>query len=339
MAFQQNVHNFRAFAILGVVAAHSLHNFAWPEQSLAFRILDTAFNQSTIWFAFIAGYLFQHLSKRYNTRSYYEKKLRNVIVPYLICSIPALVASMTFVEQEVPPGFYQKPMWEQVFLFLVTGKHLAPYWYIPMITVIFIAAPALIALDRSRHGYWLLVPLIPLSAVLGRDGLLPLLGSPYLGAISKAVYLLSPYMLGMFVSRYQDEVGAFVRRHYLLLSLVAGIFFVLEVSFYHRLPALIFLFKMVSAPVILTALNVSMGRAQSTVDLIATLSFGIFFLHGYFLALAKIVLSATLGEAVIAHSYALLYPLFVALIVALSLASIQLVKRLTGKRSSYLIGC
>ena len=84
MAFQQNVHNFRAFAIIGVVAAHCLHNFNWQNSEKSLIVLDVIFNQSTIWFAFIAGYLFQRLSTNYTTGRYYRKKIANVNL-YLHC--------------------------------------------------------------------------------------------------------------------------------------------------------------------------------------------------------------------------------------------------------------
>lgn len=339
-AFQQDVHNFRAFAILGVVGAHALHNFYWPEASYVFVILDTLFNQSTIWFAFIAGYLFQHLSVRYSTQDYYLKKLKNVLIPYLVCSIPALIASMTFYEQTMPGGFYELPSVSQVYLFLVTGKHLAPYWYIPMIMIIFLLAPVLILIDRRPVLYSFLPLLLLLSAFLGRDGLLAHVGlSPYFGQISKAVYLLSPYILGMFLSRFYVQIMSITRRYWPLLLFFAMCFFVLEVLNYHKTPYYIFLFKVLSAPVILYALDRQFGIAQALINKIAALSFGIFFLHGYFLSGTKIVISQFTDLEGQFPGNIVIYLIFTISIVLIVLASIGSVRMVVGKRSRYLIGC
>ncbi|PHS73872.1 MAG: hypothetical protein COB19_09125 [Porticoccus sp.] len=339
-AFQQDVHNFRAFAILGVVGAHALHNFYWPTDSYTFVILDTLFNQSTIWFAFIAGYLFQHLSVMYSTQSYYLKKLKNVFLPYLVCSIPALVASMTFYEQAMPAGFYELPSASQAFLFIVTGKHLAPFWYIPMIMVIFLLAPVLIALDHRPVFYLALPPLLLLSAFLGRDGFLMYLElSPYFGQLSKAVYLLSPYMLGMFISHFYTQSMALVGRCWIPLGLMAALFFVLEVLNYHLTPYYIFLFKVLSAPVILYFLDRQFGVAQRLVNNIAVFSFGIFFLHGYFLSGTKILVTFLSDFDGKFPGNIVAYTFFTVAIVLASLLAITVVRRIVGRQSRYLIGC
>ena len=63
--FLNHIHNYRAVAILGVVATHALQNFHWPSESLVFSGLNFIFNETSIWFVFIAGFLFQHLSGKF----------------------------------------------------------------------------------------------------------------------------------------------------------------------------------------------------------------------------------------------------------------------------------
>jgi len=341
MAFQQNVHNFRAFAILGVVGAHSLQNFYWEENSLLFQALDTLFNQSTIWFAFIAGYLFQALSARYSTKKYYGKKLSNVITPYLICSIPALAASIALNVQEMPKGFHDYSYALQVLLFLVTGKHLAPYWYIPMITLIFICAPLLISIDRRPKYYHALWLLIPLSAYLGRDGLLvhtPL--NAYFSQLSKAVYLLSPYMVGMLCSHYRENMLETVAKYKWPIVTVSLAFYSAEVLFYHQTTYFMYLFKVISAPLILWLLQCSFGRLQSVVDRIAADSFGLFFVHGYVLGVVRMGLGWLTPNDEFQMSNLLTFIVFWVFVVSFSLLLIQIVKMVVGSRWSVrLIGC
>lgn len=339
-AFQQDVHNFRAFAIVGVVGAHALHNFTWSPGSAVFVVLDTLFNQSTIWFAFIAGYLFQHLSSSYRAPSYYSKKFKNVFVPYLICSIPAIAASFTFHDQPMPANFEEHSIPIQALLFVLTGKHLAPYWYIPMIMIIFFLAPALIALDRRPGFYLSLMPLLVLSAYLGRDGFLVHSGlSGYFGQVSKAIYLISPYLLGMFVSHFYSRVMAFMSSFWLPLLLISLMFFLLEVRNYHQTTYFIFLFKVTSAPVILYLINRRFGVFQSSIDRVAALSFGIFFLHGYVLSGMKLIVAAVSGLDGQFTGSIFGYSAFVAFVVTASLLAIGAVRRLAGRRSRYVIGC
>lgn len=338
--FQQDVHNFRAFAILGVIGAHALQNFEWGEASMTFVILDSLFNQSTIWFAFIAGYLFQYLGRNFNTRSYYSKKLKHVIVPYVFCSLPALVASMTFHEQNMPQGFYDSSLATQGLLFLVTGQHLAPFWYIPMIAIIFVLAPLLFAMDRKPVSYLCLLGLLPLSAVLGRDGLLihtPLTG--YYTQLSTALYLISPYILGMAVSHYYREIMSLVRRHWYVLLPISAAFYVAEVTHYRETTYYMFLFKVTSAPLILYFIDRRFGVTQRLIDAIATLSFGLFFLHGYILSGTKIVVAWITNSNGIFEANILSYFTYGAIVTLGSLACVTLVKRVTGRHSKLLIGC
>lgn len=340
MAFQQNVHNFRAFAIVGVVAAHCLHNFRWQGSETTFVVLDVFFNQSTVWFAFIAGYLFQRLSAGYATKNYYKKKLFNVILPYLLCSIPALTLSVTIFPQEMPPDFYGLPIYKQVLYFLITGKHLAPYWYIPTITIIFLAAPVLIYIDRHSYLYWTLPSLLVLSALLGRDGLIIHTDlTTYHGQLSKAAYLLSPYMLGMFISRYADQVMTQISRHIVPLTLLAIILFCLEVAFYRETTSLMFAWKIVSAPILLYAFFLSFGVAQKAINRIADVSFGIFFLHGYILPLHKLAWAQIFEDNDLPEGTLFAYSSFVAAVVIICIVLIAVVQHCFPKHSKQLIGC
>ena len=340
MKFLKNVHNFRAFAIIGVLGAHSLHNFEWPENSLVFISLDTLFNQSTIWFAFIAGFLFQHLSSNYSTTTYYRKKIVNVITPYLICSIPALVSSLTWYSQDVPPGFDNLAIYEKVFVFLVTGKHLAPYWYIPTITLIFLLAPLLIYIDRRPYLYVTIIPSIIISGILGRDGFLEFANlTSYYSSVAKALYLLAPYMLGMLASKYYNVTKNFVDKNFIILLLLSVLFYFLEIIYYHQTTYYIFIFKMVSSLLILNMLDVNFKFLQKHINDIADFSFSFFFIHGYFLASFKILLIDILHFNSLPNGNIFIYLIFLLLNILLCLYTSAFIKSKLGKKSRYIIGC
>lgn len=152
--FLSHLHNFRAIAIVGIVGAHSLHAFTWNENPLMFRFFDTLFNQSSVLFFFIAGFLFQYLSNRFEKWSYWKKKIQCVLVPYMLLSIPGLYYyTQLGIQDNVWPGFYDYSLGEQITYFLLTGKHLAPFWFVPTISIFYILAPALIIADRDKRIY------------------------------------------------------------------------------------------------------------------------------------------------------------------------------------------
>jgi len=59
------IHSFRALAIFFIVAGHSIDIFMWSIDSELERFLKIFFSNGTALFVFIAGYLFQHLSVKY----------------------------------------------------------------------------------------------------------------------------------------------------------------------------------------------------------------------------------------------------------------------------------
>jgi surface polysaccharide O-acyltransferase-like enzyme len=338
MAFQVHVHRFRTLAIIGIVGAHTLHNFDWDNNPFYFSLFDALFNESSIWFFFIAGYLFQHLSGRFDLAEFWRKKLSFVVAPYLLISLPALVASLFLLPQEMPAGFYAKPVGEQAVLFLVTGKHLAPLWFVPTIMIIFLLAPLLVRADRARWPYWALILLLPLSSYLGRDGLQIHLGlSAYWGSLGKAAYLLAPFVAGMACSRYRHAVQAFVRQNFAAWSVMTVVLFGWCLFLLHVQGIHFFAWKLAAAPLILLLLQQPVAAALDRFHLVGHYSFGIFFLHGYLLAALKLT-----GPQWPAIDHALWpvapYAVLVALVCLTCVIMVQISHRMLGERSRIVVG-
>ena len=86
------MHYFRAFAIFSVISVHMWIVPPLEGHESMSRFLDmlrgVLFHSSTLYFVFISGYLFHFLAQRkFDLRTYYRKKLLNVIVPYVILSV------------------------------------------------------------------------------------------------------------------------------------------------------------------------------------------------------------------------------------------------------------
>jgi surface polysaccharide O-acyltransferase-like enzyme len=237
-------------------------------------------------------------------------------------------------------GFAEQPVITKIFLFLVTGKHLAPLWFVPTIALIFLVTPLLLLADRARWPYLFLIALLPLSAWLGREGLLIHTGlNGNWSVISKAVYLLPVFALGMACCRYQAQLMQMVARWRWLLTATTISAFAYSVVASNVTQAHgLFAFKMVCVPLLLYALQSPRLAMLDSLSLLGHTSFGIFFVHCYFLVALRLARSASgLPERlpgdllnVIALTSATL---------ALSLLSVYLLHLCFGRACQYLVGC
>jgi hypothetical protein len=333
-----NIHNFRTVAILGIVGAHSLHNFEFADTSLTFRIIDTICNESSVWFFFIAGLLFQHLSTNFQYSKYMKSKAQNVIAPYLILSIPALIASFTIVDQGMPPSFETFSMPVKVLIFLATGKHLAPFWFVPTITLIYLLGGLLIVADRKAWPYFLIPVFVVYSMFGGRDGLLIYTGlSGYFSPFSKALYLFSVYFAGMACGRYHDQLVALLKTYHWPLLVISAAMFYFAVTLDNDPVHFLYLFKLSSAILLVYYLSVFGVETLGRLAYVGTVSFGIFFVHGYLLQAVKIGKEFAFGDPLFPPSV-LWYIGFAALITAASVALLYIAKAIFGRRSRMVVG-
>jgi len=337
--YQQHIHVFRGVAIIGIVIAHTIPSLDWRSAPLIGRIADALVNQSSIFFFFIAGYLFQHLSARFVFKSYLRQKFLTVTLPYLILSVPALIIFTVFTQRTgMWSWFYDLPRWEQVGLFLLTGKHLAPLWFVPTITLFYLVAPLLLWVDkRMPRLYWLIVPLFLLSTYLGRDG--------PLGPIDKAIYLLPAYLMGMVFSHFKERGMALVSRWWWLLLLCVVTSAVALVQGWPEPPAYHMPMKMAACLLLVYVLYKHHQIVGHRLDFVAEVSFGIFFIHAYFISAIK---SATVylvegsvykgvgGEVIPGGIFMLL--LYAGTVLLLSTSTIWVVKKILGKNSRRFIG-
>ncbi|NIB43123.1 acyltransferase [Pseudomaricurvus alkylphenolicus] len=336
--FLSHVHSFRGLAIVGIVGAHCIHSLDWDASAIEYKLFDTLFNQSSIWFFFIAGLLFQHLSAKVTLKKYYINKLKNVILPYLILSIPALYASIYLIRQDVPEYLYEYQKWQQALAFLITGKHLAPFWFVPTISLFYLLAPVLLWLDKRPKVYLLLPVFLLLSALLGRSGLQAMIGDPLFASVpSKALYLFSVYWLGMVVGKFHDEFMDFFRKSVVFFWGASILCFSMNIIYFREQVHFIFLFKILFIPVLLVSLFKFDQQVRSSFRKLGDLSFGIFFIHGYVLAALKLGLPV-IGLPSHFPGELWIYILLVALVSVACVQILSLGRLLLGSRSRTVLG-
>lgn len=337
-AFRHDIHLFRGVAICLIVILHSLPSFDWSTRPIAYEVLQAFLEQSSMLFFFISGYLFQHLSGRFDYRRYLGQKWRTIIIPYLVVSIPALIVSTGYIRQTgLWPWFYDLPVWQQIGLFLLTGKHLEPLWFVPTIALYYLASPLFIRIDRTRGLYWLLPVLVLDAAFIGPNG--------PTGPLQRALYLLPAYMFGMWTSHYREQVLAFTRRYIWAFAAAIALLFATAAAV-DRVASPIdieLFFKLLSCPVLILTFERFGSRLPKGLGAIATLSFGIYFVHGYLIAGFRLIYTMAAGQHWSGES-GLFAPSLIALavhaavVLAASVALIRLVQRLFPNHSKYLIG-
>ncbi|VAV96694.1 hypothetical protein MNBD_ALPHA02-2203 [hydrothermal vent metagenome] len=329
--FLSHIHNFRAFAIIGVVSAHTLHAFRWDNHPVLFQFFDTLFNQSSILFFFIAGFLFQYLSGRFEKYFYWKKKFQYVIVPYLLLSIPGIFYYTQIAYQDNTwQGFYDNSLAEQVFYFLITGKHLAPFWFVPTIFIFYIISPLLIKADRDGRIYWLLPLLMVFSFFLGRDG--------QYGPLNKAAYLFSIYLFGMFASVHHDRILELMKKYHLIILFLVALLIFGNVNIDGYGQYFIYTSKLLMCPLLIYYLYKSRDFFGDRLNYLGHISFGIFFIHAYILPAIKILYQKAAGTLDFPEGNLISYTL---LIISLTLASMLVIfvcQKVTKKYSRMLLG-
>ncbi len=324
------IHYFRALAILFIVSGHSIDVFGWGEESNIENWLRIFISNGTVLFVFIAGYLFQHLSGRYAVKKYYGSKIKNVLIPYIIVSIPAIFIFVTVMERDTVWGsFYDNPVWLQVSLFYLTGKHLAPLWFIPMISIIYLISPFLVRLDRGEVFYYALPLFLLLTCFFGR-------GLPH----ESFVHFFSVYLLGMYCSRYKVKVNELLVKPVSLLFLLIMVLAMAYFEFFYMSGTMTFVntLQKIFMSLMFLGIFIKAGdRLESKfIHLVADTSFGVFFIHSYVLTGFKMSYEHFSGSLMAGDVFS--YAVLSVMMLLVSMSLILFVKHLSGRYSRFLVG-
>jgi len=323
------IHYFRALAIIFIVAGHSIDALVWSNIDVE-RLIRIFLSNGSVLFVFIAGYLFQHLSNKLRGMRYFSSKVKNVILPYLLISIPAIILSVTVFKQErVWPEFYDQSIWEQVVFFYLSGAHLAPLWFIPMICIFYLISPLLLELDKGRLIYVMIPGFIVISCIVGR-------GLPHYSF----VHFLSVYLLGMYFSKYKEEINPIISR-----APVVGLAFVLVIGlgmieFFYTTATMSYwnYLQKLSMAVFFLGLFIRYNSHLTSkfVSRLADNSFGIFFIHSYALTSGKMLFERAHGS--LADGNGLLLVGVIGLTLMLCFYLIELIRSMFGPYSRMLVG-
>ncbi|MCM5527272.1 acyltransferase [Parasegetibacter sp. NRK P23] len=327
------IHNFRGFAIISVVAGHLL--MEWPEDSIIHQFIRVFWENGTVLFMFMAGYLFHHLSANFKYKTYLVSKLKFVVLPYLLLSIPILAYRLY--SGDIPgyllaykPDFMALSGWEKFGFLYVTGGHMQQFWFIPMIVIFYLLAPVFLYINRHPVWYWIILPLMVLSMYIGRD--------PFSDIPRMFVHFLPCYIFGMFMSYKRADYLLFAQKYWWLITgatlLVLGLNFAL---FPVANTQLNFLHKMLFCPFFIYWFWKLDKKVPAMLSTLAHLSFGIFFVHYYVLLVLKAVYEKLMKQPIPGNL--LYWTIYLVLVLAGSMLVIKAAQKLFGKNSKYLVGC
>ena len=144
----------RGLAILLIIAGHTMQ--FGESSSLLHKINCEIVCGGTTLFIFISGFLFQHLSGKFEYKTYLSKKWTNVVLPYFVTSLVGI--SFCFIYPQIYGNSFDglNPL-IQIPMFLTTGRiHNTPTWFIPMIILFFFCSWILLKLEQKGWLYKLL---------------------------------------------------------------------------------------------------------------------------------------------------------------------------------------
>jgi hypothetical protein len=351
--FLSYVHSFRAVAIMFVVGGHSLWIFDWPDDDTTKSVLADIIENGTVLFIFIAGFFFHHLAHKYTYRDYLWKKVTNVLLPFVVMSSPAVVESALnpHVYGQYPQLAHSSVPYRLGWFLVNAGAGInRPLWFIPMITLFYLAAPLFMLFVRYPRLFALLGVLIPFSALAHRAAY------PNLDILALSAYYLSAYVAGMWASHERLRVEAFLERTWAWLLALWGLMVLAMVvltdhhgnyegahlfSQEHGVVDWLFLQKLLLCFVLLGMTRRFEKPIAPSLELLGSASFAVFFVHYYFVIVIRhglLALDASTGSTAFVIGSALGWFIGFATVLALSVGTVTVVRRVLGRRSRNIIG-
>lgn len=341
----------RGVAILIVVGVHAQGNVSdWDFHLQAHDFLSIIFDgregNGTVMFIFIGGFLFQYLThNNFDFRKYIEKKFMFVILPYILISIPMIAYRIyTNYSVGVPAGFNEQSVFFRFLYYLVTGLHLAPFWFISAIVLFYLSSPLFHALDNPKV-YRYVFPLIFLTCFFTYRPVHN--ANPFLSYL----HYFPIYFLGMWVSYYRNQLltaGRWLPYSLLLIYCAIAIGNLTNLLPLHESVTfeevlmrrqIIFNVDILKTVLLCITLTLLFYRYQDKrfpfLEILGEYSFGIFFVHCIFIYGTKHVWTQIFGPV----EFSLIsFSIYLSFILLVSTATVFFVKKLTGRYSRILIG-
>jgi len=286
---------FRGLAILLIVMGHTMQFHT--ENPLFQKINTEIVCGGTALFVFISGFLFQHLSYKFEFKNYMSKKWSNVVMPYFLTAIPGIILCFAMPEIYGNPFDGLNPALQIPMMLSVGRVHNIPAWFIPMICIFFLFGYLLLYLEKRNILYKLLPLMFMITIVFPRrdvdyntvinlsycEKYLAYIGYVLTGFI----HFLAAYVFGMFCSRYKEIIDKFYEQRIIFWVLMIGcagvnVYLALHTGYNNGTVSKIFMTVLVLAYLKhYDEWLIAQAGLNKVLDFLAKYSFGLFFIHWY----------------------------------------------------------
>lgn len=335
-----------------IVAGHCLPAFGWAVESAAAKWVANLVIGGTALFVFISGFLFHHVYHRdFEYGRFLKAKARKVLAPYLFLSIPPVLYRV-LVEGPRPDlepflghdsgGALAKVA--AVADYLWTGKILVGYWFVPLIFLIFCLSPGVMAFIRLRPAARIVIVCFALLASLEIQR--PVAN---LVVMQSMAYFLPLYLLGVLASIHRQAIYEALAGYEIHLVILIGMTACIQAVCYpsfgnlHKsalllaLPDIVLVQKILMCFALMVFLHRFEDQPSPALALLASTSFGVFFIHPYLLSGMKLSLGQ-LGYPAMTNQGPLLWIAMTALVTLVSVGLAKSVRGAFKEHSVLLIG-
>lgn len=346
-----SIHFLRGIMIILIVICHC-YGILWTSgiclkmgsNQHYFYFLSSLTLNWTVGFVLIAGYLFQHLSYKFNLKKYYLSKIKNVIIPYTMVSfVIFLICYWDYINAN---SIYQSL--NKFFIEWKKGTLSIPFWFIPMITVIYLLAPIFKFLSGKNLTILSIIAFIFVALYPRPDISTKLLPN--------VLHFMPVYIIGMGIRQNHLNIMKIMKKNIFMIMMIFSSMLLLIATMYQYVPNYslrgimytplkIIIFILILYFLNNTNINFVKNKFNSILSYIANVSFPIFFIH-------QAILECIFYLFLIDNYYfqqltqncsgflEIIIGLTMALItLLLSITVIEIVKKLTHNKSRYFIGC
>lgn len=301
----QSIHVLRGVAIIMIVFSHCLgvfKNSSLISNSYLFSFLNLfAFNFTTF-FVLIAGFLFQHLTYKFDTKTYYLSKFKTVVCPYISVSIFCFLFFHYQYLSNLPWYSATEPnIVSTIIKMMLTGTQLLPLWFMPMIIIIYLMGPLLYYWSKKSLIIVGLIAMFWVVIFTKPDFTQPFLNLMHFGPV---------YLIGMMIKQNYETIMKVVKDNlFLIISFFCLCFFVPYIYRYVNqlgleklyLDTLQKIILFILALYFLDGLNhkTNNGKIYNFLSYMANISFPVYFIHEIIvLSLEKWLMALPIGDVI-----------------------------------------
>jgi surface polysaccharide O-acyltransferase-like enzyme len=351
--YTNSINYFRGISIILIVFGHCLGLADFSYNSILGNTIYNLTIGGTSFFVFISGFLFHHIFyPKFQFKRFLINKTKYVLLPYLILStLPIAYLLLRICISAIPSSSsitirYNAMSSFPIFRHYLTGvdKSFIGYWYIPFIIIIFLLSPLFVRFIKLNFKTQILITILLLICSIFMHRGIDL---DAFSVFQNVLYFTPIYLFGIISSEIKDVIYSKLKgKEFYLLSIAftLAIFqaYIGKLGNYHKLPFiyggmdLMILQKISLCLFFMVYLKRFENYKLRFFEVIATNSFGIFFIHGIVIFIIRLI-KEKLDFSFAPNSF-IIYFLVASIVFFLSLIVTLIVKRIFPKHSRYLIG-